>query len=191
MRLLLVAALALSACASTRVAPASPLAQPGAVLTYDVVAGPQTYPFEVTVRQNDEAGTAFAFDLGGGTAQGVVSMTPGAREAAARGMMNQFQTRDYTLDEQTSVWMARDDVRRLKAGETVAITVDGQSPTAFTLDGCATTAVVLDGVSTDLPTCRYTGAGGRFVVAVDNEQDPLILDMNAGTFRVTLQDATR
>ena len=190
--LLFAAALALSACASTRApAPAAPLTPPGAVLTYEVVAGPQTYPFEVPVRQNAAAATAFAFDLGAGVATGVVTMTAGARQTAPRGMQNQFRTQDYALDDQTSVWMARDDGRRLKAGETVAITVDGTSATPFTLDGCTPVAVQLDGASVDLPACRYTSPGDRFVVAVDDDRDPLILDMNAGPFRVTLQPATR
>ena len=193
--LLLPALLVLSACASTGgstdPAPTVDLAAPGTILNYEVAAGTEAYPFSVAIVQNDDAGTVFDFDLDLGRAEGRVTMSPAARRAAARGMLNTFDAESYDLEDQTSVWMSRSDVARLMSGETVAINVDGRSATAFTLDDCIPMTVNVHGADVAVDACRYVGEGGRYIVALDDEMDPLILDMDAGPFSVTIQNATR
>lgn len=158
----------------------------GTVLTYEVVAGPQTYPFVVTITENGPEGTAFAYNLGEGAQIGTVRMTPEARQSAPRGMQNRFGSDDYVLTDQTSVWMARDDVRRLKAGETVEINL-GFGPHAFALDACG---VPFEAGDETVMTCRYTSPDA-LIVALDDPTEPLILDMDAPQFRVTLQSVGR
>ena len=192
--LLLLAPLALAACASPRDVDPSPtvdLTMPGTILNYEVSAGPEIYPFSVAVVQNDDQATIFDFDLDLGNATGRVTMSPTARETAGRGMMNTFRTQDYDLDDRTSVWMSRSDVRRLQAGETVAINVDGESETDFAMVGCMAMPVTVHGAEVSVDVCRYEGAGGRHIVALDDDADPLILDMDAGPFSVALKNATR
>ncbi|MEM1057363.1 MAG: hypothetical protein AAGI52_17740 [Bacteroidota bacterium] len=155
------------------------------LLTYEVQAGnADAYPFTVRMLRNGAAGTTIAFNLDDRNL-GMITMSAGARESAPRGMLNNFQDRDYMLTDQTSIWMAREDVRRLKAGETVEIDLGG-GPVAFTLDTCEEpfTAGALS-----YPVCRYTGEGAM-IVAQDDDMEPIILDMDTGAFRVTLQSVT-
>ena len=129
-------ALVLSGCAGSRPEAASlTLTAPGTVLAYRVTDAPATYPFVVTVTQNDAAGTAFAYDLADGQSVGTVRMSASARASAPGGMLNAFGSEDYDLTDRTSVWMARDDVQRLQAGEQVAIR-DGEGGYTFEIVGC-------------------------------------------------------
>ena len=208
-------ALVLSACAGSRPEAAGPtLTAPGTVLAYRVTDAPATYPFVVTVTQNDAAGTAFAYDLADGQSAGTVRMSAAARDSAPGGMLNAFGSEDYDLTDRTSVWMARDDARRLQAGEQVTIR-DGEGGYTFEIVGCDMPFAVA-GAGT-VATCRYTSPadpeaiaayrdlcdegdadscaeaaalardGAAYIVALDDADEPLILDMQTAEFRVTLQ----
>ena len=188
--LTLAAALLLTACSGVRPAPAAMPAvytAPQALLSYRVEAGVQTYPFVVSVFQNDADGIGFRYDLGDGAQTGSVSMTAEAVRGATA-MLNRFGSSGYELDDRTSVWLARGPFASLKGGGAVALDL-GDGPVRFS-GGCGETYDVgtAGGGSFAVAACRFAGDGQTLVVADDAEQ-PLILSMDTGAFGVTLEAA--
>ena len=194
--LALTAALVLTACsgapAAAGDAPAAVRTTPQSILSYGVAAGDATYPFVVSVMQNDADGLAFRFDLADGQSQGTVSMSA---DAVADGtiMLNRFTSRAYSLSDKTSVWLARGPFARLRAGETVGLDLGQGTHRDFSgACGEAYTVRTAGGGSYAVPACRFEtaneGAQQRLVVADDAEQ-PLILSMETGLFSVSLQTA--
>ncbi|MEO0560240.1 MAG: hypothetical protein AAF170_18900 [Bacteroidota bacterium] len=188
MRLVLVLGLiGLSACVTSR-QPDANLTPVGTVLDYEVVTMTgQRYPFVVTVTQNDADGRAFSYNLGDGVQVGTVFMTPEAMGAAPNGMLNQFGSEAYRLTDRTSVWMARSDVRRLNAGTDLQVNLEVATP-VFSSQGCSGTFAFASSTGeASASVCMYAGEGGEQITVLNQEANPLIMDMGTGAFRVTLQ----
>ena len=192
----LVAALALTGCSA-----ASPVASDAppavatdvqSILSYTVEASGTTYPFIVSVFQNDADGIAIRFDLGDGQAEGTVTMSADAVDTATI-MSNRFTSRAYQLTDKTTVWLARGPFARLRAGETVGLDL-GQGTWRDFSGACGETYTVgtAGGGSYTVPACRFStaneGAQQTLVVA-DNAAQPLILSMETGMFSVALATA--
>lgn len=184
----------LSACsgAAPSTAPEAVATGVQSVLAYEVVAAGDTYPFIVSVMQNDADGIGFRFDLADGQAQGTISMSADAVNTGTI-MVNRFTSRAYTLSDKTSVWLAREPFAQLRAGETVGLDL-GQGNHRDFSGACGETYTVgtAGGDTYSVPACRFTtapeGAQQTLVVADDAAQ-PLILRMDTGLFEVSLQTA--
>ena len=190
--------LALAACAGAPPAdapdetPAAVRTAPQSLLSYEVDAGAVTYPFVVSVMQNDADGVAFRFDLGEGRSTGTISMSAAAVEGATI-MVNRFTSRAYNLTDKTSVWLAREPFARLRAGERVGLDLGQGTHREFAgACGASYTVGTAGGERYDVPACRFetddAGAIQTLVVADDPAQ-PLILSMQTGAFGVALQAA--
>ena len=163
----------------------------GRTLHYTVGAGQQQYPFVATVTQNDGAGLAFDYDLGNGNQRGSVTMTPAAR-MEAMAFMNQFGSDDYTLDRATSVFLSQAAYRTAKDDGSVTLDFGGNDGTAaMTLADCTEDAFVTTamGETVGLPACTLEGPGGKSLTILDDDDNPLILSMNTGSFTVALDYA--
>lgn len=188
MRLVLVLFLiGLSACATSR-QPAASLTPVGTVLDYEVVtATGQRYPFVVTITQRDAEGTAFSYNLDDGGQVGTVFMTAEAMEVAPNGMLNQFGSEAYRLTDRTSVWMARSDMRRLNAGTDLRVNLEVAAP-VFSSQGCSGTFAFASSTGeASASVCTFSSEAGEQIKVLNQEENPLIVDMDTGVFRVTLQ----
>ncbi|MEL6615101.1 MAG: hypothetical protein AAFQ43_05155 [Bacteroidota bacterium] len=192
----LLAALAvalLSACSgASSTAPEAVGTRAESVLSYEVRAAGDAYPFVVSVTQNDIDGIGFRFDLADGQTQGSLSMNSNAIDHGTI-MVNRFTSRAYMLTDKTSVWLAREPFAQLRAGETVGLDL-GQGTRRDFSGACGETYTVgtAGGDTYTVPACRFAtaaeGAQQTLIVADDAEQ-PLILSMNTGLFEVSLQTA--
>lgn len=127
---------------------------------------------------------------------GTITMTPEAL-ASSTALHNYFEAGETTLTDKTSVWVSRKVFADAKAGKPVELDLGNDGKATFKLDpeGAGFLPLSIDyGRIPDgndaiggIPTLLLkTEDGGKFIRLFDNEDIPLILDMDTGSFRVRL-----
>ncbi|MDQ5977427.1 MAG: hypothetical protein QG602_399 [Verrucomicrobiota bacterium] len=127
---------------------------------------------------------------------GIVTMSPEA-VATATALHNHFEAGELTLPDKTSVWVSKKVFTDAKAGKSIELDLGHDGKVTFTLDpeGAGVMPLSIDygcipdsndtigGIETIL---LKSADGEKFIRLFDNEQMPLIVDMDTGSFRVRL-----
>lgn len=137
--------------------------------------------FGVSIIQNDEEGIKFAYAFATSGNQGTVSISPTARESATS-LLNYFDSDDYELRSQSSVWLPLDAFYALKQGEQVALGLGNGDSGLFEGGEGERTRYEVElpsGRMLDVRARRYTDqAKGYEIIVLDDNEDPLILSMS-------------
>ncbi|MDX1439670.1 MAG: hypothetical protein R3284_07190 [Rubricoccaceae bacterium] len=178
---LLVGFLFISACSGSRSTTHNPrcLTCVGTSLGYQV--SPSGDGFGISIIKNDDDGIQFAYAFAESENQGTVAITPDARETATV-LLNYFGNENYTLTNQTSVWLSTDVFYALKRGESVALGLGNGDSGLFSGGEVERTnydVLLPNGETLSVRARRYTDEDkGYELIVLDDNDNPLILKMS-------------
>lgn len=165
----------------------------GAKLVYAVSSG-ATVLIGIENAPNAGSGAAFRFLFPAEGPAGTVRISADAMETATT-LVNGFSPGDTALSQETSAWLSRQVFAAAKAGKPVVLDLgfnDGVK-TTFTLDPKASRPLRVatdpgryDDTSRLVDTIVLRSTDGQTLRVVDNPANPLIVDLNTGSFRVEL-----
>jgi len=164
-------------------APATTTLTPGTKISWDLSLG---YPFNITVNSL-KPNFAFSWDMGEG-ATGNVTINGKALKKATK-MIDYFEKgTDITMEDQTTVMFSKALYKKMKAGGSAEMTLDGVSQTMKFMKK-EKMAVSVNGTGQSLDVLyAETDKNCKFWIW-DNAATPLILKMELG-WSLTIQSIT-
>lgn len=164
----------------------------GSRMVYEVQSGDFHYSFLVSVKEKSNAKIAFDWLMTiQDDNQGSLTMTSEALESADQLFSFYEKGSDKTITDATALWLSRKTFKALKSGNLVQLN-PGDAVVVFQRDDSYEGKQRLKALSNkykidpNVQTILAQGKGGKYIIFLDDEHNPLILEMDVG-FKLTLE----
>jgi len=164
----------------------------GSQMVYEVESGDFHYSFLVSVKEKSASQITFDWLMTiQDDNQGTLTMDAQALESAERLFSFYEKGSKKTVSDATALWLSRKSFKALKAGQLVKLN-PGDADIVFQRDdsyeGKRRIKVLASKYNLDpnVETILAQGKGGKYIIFLDDESNPLILEMFVG-FKLTME----
>lgn len=164
----------------------------GSKMVYEVQSGDFHYSFLVSVKEKSKDQISFDWLMTiQDDNQGSLTMTSEALKSADQLFSFYEKGSEKTIGDATALWLSRKVFRSLKAGELVKLN-PGDAVVVFQRDesyvGNQRIKALKNKYNLDpnIKTFLAQGKGGKYIIVLDDETNPLILEMDVG-FKLILE----
>lgn len=164
----------------------------GSQMVYEVESGDFHYSFLVSVKEKSASKITFDWLMTiQDDNQGTLTMSQEALESAEQLFSFYEKGSNRTVSDATALWLSRKSYRALKSGQVVKLN-PGDAIVGFQRDNSYEGRRRLKALSTkynldpNVNTILAQGKGGKYIIFLDDESNPLIIEMFVG-FKLTME----
>jgi len=164
----------------------------GSQMVYEVESGEFHYSFLVSVKEKSASQITFDWLMTiQDDNQGTLTMDRAALESADQLFSFYEKGSDKTVSDATALWLSRKTYKALKSGQLVKLN-PGDADIVFQRDDSYEGKRRLKALSSkyklnpDVKTILAQGKNGKYIIFLDDETNPLILEMFVG-FKLTME----